>query len=476
MMKTSTPFSGIVWTAIQGLGNRGVQFIVELIMARVLMPEDFGLIGMLSIFLAIAQTLMDSGFSNALIQRQSKDDIDFSTVFVFNFVVSVILYVIFYISAPLIASFYNAPELISITRILTLSIIINSFSIVNRTKLTIRLDFKALALISLASSLFAGAIGIILVYSGAGVMSLVVYTLTMYIAQTLLYCLKLKWEPSFSFSKESFKTLFSFGGNLLLANLLSNIYSNIYSIAIGKKYTTTDLGYYTKAEQFTSFSISSIGVILAKVSFPLMSSVEDKDEELPKMYKHLLSISSYAVFPISFYLIFYANAIIDTLLTDKWLSMVVILQLLCIDWMWDPMCKINANILLVLGKSKLILRLEVVKRILSITILFLTLPFGIKVLCYGRVAYSVIAVIINTYYTGCFFPQINILKQLRIVLPYICCAILSYGLSSIFIVAINNSLLKMIIGFLFGSMTYIVLTQIFKIGYLENVKKELINN
>lgn len=469
----SKAFSGVFWTFLQGFGSRGIQFIVELIMARVLVPDDFGKIGMLAIFISISETLVDSGFSNALIQRQSKDSRDFSTVFVFNIVISGIIYALLFFTAPFISEFYDVEELTPITRLLSLGVIINSFTIINRAKLLISLDFKSIAIITMTASVIAGIIGISLVYNNFGVYSLVFYTLSTYLIQALLFSIKARWRPSFVFSKSSFRGLFSFGGNLLLANLLSNIYSNIYSIAIGKKYNSEELGYYTKAEQFTTFSISSIGIIFSKVTFPLLSSQGGSDNQLRDIYIKFIRVSSFLVFPIAFFLCFYARPLILFTLTEKWANTIIILQLLCLDCMWDPFCKLNTNLLLVKGYSKLILRLEIIKRVLSISILFITIPFGIIWICIGRVFYSYLAVLINTYYTGKIIPDLKLITQLKHVIPYFLCAmitgLLSYGICLFF----GGNLLRLLVGLSIFLGSYLLCTHKMGISYLQMLLGEI---
>jgi len=471
----SKAFSGVFWTFLHGFGSRGVRFVVELIMARVLLPEDFGVIGMLAIFISISETLVDSGFSNALIQRQSKNPVDFSTVFVFNIIISVFIYLMLFIGAPYIAEFYNVEELTPITRILGIEVIINSFSIINRAKLLIKLDFKSIAIITLFASTIAGIIGIILVYNDFGVYSLVLYSLSSYIIQAVLFSLKAKWKPSLAFSLQSFKDLFSFGGNLLLANILSNIYSNIYSIAIGKKYNSKELGFFTKAEQFTTFSISSIGIIFSKVTFPLLSSQGNSNEQLKDVYIKFIRVSSFFVFPLAFYLCFFAHPLIIFTLTEKWASAIIILQFLCLDCMWDPFCKLNTNLLLVKGYSKLILKLEILKRVLSITILFITIPFGIVYICIGRVVYSYMAVYINTYYTGKIIPELRVLNQLRHVLPYFLCALITGGMSYFISMFFTSSFARLLIGLVVFTTIYLFATKLLRISYLRVLYNEFLD-
>ena len=467
--------SGIFWTAIQGFGGRGVQFVVELLMARVLMPSDFGLVGMLSIFIAVSQTLVDSGMANALIQKQSKDDIEYDTVFIFNLVISCVVYLVIFFISPLISSFYGVPELTIIARVLSLVVIVNAITIISRAKLTIQLNFKSLAIITITSSLIAGTIGLILVYSDFGVYSLVFYIIAQYVFQAILSFVYSKWLPTFKFSVQSFKDLFSFGGNLLLANLLSNIYSNIYSIAIGRKYNSSDLGFYTKAEQILTFSIASVGIVFSKVTFPVMSSITQKDEVLPGVFKKFLRLVCFITFPISVFIFFYSKPIVLLLLTEKWTSMIIILQLLSLDWMWDPFCKLNTNMLLVKGYSKWNLNIEIVKRIVSIAILFISLPFGLIGICVGRIVYSYISIYINSFYTGKIYKTCNLLNQLKSVIPYLIISVVSGLLSVAIVCEIDNVLQKLLFAVVVYGALYHFMTKFAGVSFYDDIKEELLS-
>ena len=260
--------SGVLWSCVERFSVQGIQFVIMVIMARILLPSDYGMIGMLAIFIAIAQTLIDSGFSNALIQKKDRSEIDYSTVFYFNIAVGIVLYFILFFSSPLIARFYNTPELTGLTRVLALNLFINSLAVVQRAILSIKIDFKTQAKASFSAAIISGIVGIVMAYTGFGVWSLAVQTVLNAFVNTVLLWIFSKWIPLKVFSFESFKKLFTFGSKLLASGLLDTIYRNIYTIVIGKKFASTDLGYFTRADQFAQFPSSNLTGIIQRVTFP----------------------------------------------------------------------------------------------------------------------------------------------------------------------------------------------------------------
>lgn len=454
--------SGILWSGIERFSTQGIQFVIEMVMARLLLPSDYGLIGMLVIFMAVSNTFIDSGFSNALIQKQNRTQADLSTVFYFNIIISVVLYVALFYLAPLISLFYETPALTQVVRIYGLTLIIGAFSAVNRTVLVIEVDFKSQSKISLFSIFISGALGIFLAIQGFGVWALVWMSIGNLSLQAILFFYFVKWRPSWVFSIQSFQSLFSFGSKLLLTSLLGSLYDNLYTIVIGKKFKTTDLGYYTKSEQFARLPSTNLAFIISRVSFPILSAIQDDNERLTTAYKKYLSLSSMLVFPIMITLAVLANPIVVTLFTEKWTGMVLLLQILCFDWMWDPMSKININLLLVKGKSNLILKLEIFKRIISVSILVLTLPFGLIGLAVGRVIYSFLAIYINSYYTGKTIHALNYFEQMKIAIPFFLIAVITGAVIFSVILLFDSLIIQMIVGVVIGVLCYFVLLAVLK--------------
>ena len=407
---------GTIWSTLERFSVQGIQFVVMIIMARILTPEDYGLVGMLAIFIAISQSLIDSGFSQALIRKQDRNEVDNSTVFYFNIGVGLVLYFILFFSASIIADFYNEPLLIPITRTIGLSLVFNSLVVVQRALLTIRLDFKTQAKASFAGVIVSGVVGIWMAYTGYGVWAIVLQQLTNLAIITVLLWVLSHWKPIWAYSWKSFKELFSFGSKLLASGLLDTIYRNLYLIVIGKVFKASDLGYYTRAHQFTDFASSNITGILQRVTYPLLCTIQDDDNRLADVYRRLLKTSAFIVFPLMMGLAAVARPMILSFLTEKWLFSASLIQILCFSQMWYPVHAINLNLLQVKGRSDLFLRLEIIKKVIGVIILCITIPFGLIVMCCGMIANSIIALIINTHYTGKLI-HLGFIAQMGYLLP-----------------------------------------------------------
>lgn len=390
---------GVVWSALERFSLQGVQFLINIIMARLLLPSDYGLIAMLAIFLQISQTFVDSGFTNALIQRKDRTEVDFSTVFYFNIIIAIVFYLILFLSAPWIAYFYEMPALVLVTRVIALNLIISAFSAVHKTKLTISIDFKTQSKVSLMAAIISGGIGIWIAYAGWGVWALIFQSLLNTLLVTFFFYCFLPWVPLKKFSISSFRRLFSFGSKLLIAGMINTVYRNLYAIVIGKKFSAKYVGYFTNAEQFAKFPSSNLNGIISRVIFPVLSSIQEDDFRLAQVYRKYIRLTSYIIFPLMVGLAALAPAIVKLLLTDKWAAVIVLLQILCFDWMFDHLSAINLNLLYVKGRSDLSLRLEVIKKTIATIILFLSIYGGLIGICLGRVLYSLIATYLNTRYT-----------------------------------------------------------------------------
>lgn len=430
-------------------------------MARILLPSDYGMIGMLAIFIAIAQVLIDSGFSNALIQKKDRSEVDYSTVFYFNIVVGLVLYFILFFSSPLIANFYNTPELSSLTRVVALNLFINSLSVVQRAILSIKIDFKTQAKASLNAAWISGGVGIAMAYTGWGVWSLAVQTVLNAFINTVLLWFFLKWWPLKVFSYRSFKELFSFGSKLLASGLLDVTYRNIYTLVIGKKFASADLGYYTRADQFAQFPSSNLTGIIQRVTFPVLSEIQDDTERLATAYRKFLRLSAFLIFPLMTGLAAVAYPFIHFLLTEKWSFAALLLQVLCFSYMWYPIHAINLNLLQVKGRSDLFLKLEIYKKILGVVVLCVTIPMGLVAMCYGMIVSSLLALVINTFYTGKLIG-VGLVKQLRDLSPALfysfSMAIVVYTVIHLF----DNQLVQLVIGITVGIIYYLLISYLTK--------------
>lgn len=465
---TGKTWSGMLWNTVERFSLQGVQFIIGIIMARILSPTDFGMIGMLTIFLTVSQSLIDSGFSNALIQKRNRNEIDFSTIFYFNIFIGIIVYVILFLTAPYIAEFYKMPLLTDVTRVIAISLVISSFSAIHKTKLVIKVDFKTQTKASFLSSVISGFIGCYLAYSGFGVWALVYQTLINALVGTFLLYHFLKWKPLIVFSKQSFSNLFAFGSRLLVANLLNTVYRNLYTLVIGKKFSATELGYYTRADQLAQFIPNTFSNILLKVAFPILIPIQDDNLRLIRIYRKYIRMSVFLTFPLMMGGVALAKPLILTLLTEKWIDTVLLLQLLCIDCMFDPISSINLNLLYVKGRSDLVLRLEIIKKTIAVIILFLSLPWGLVGICCGRIIYSLIAVFINICYTD-KLVHISFFMQVRDILPSLLLAISMSLVVYLCISIISYSVLKLILGIILGGVYYIVLAYLFKMKSFQDL-------
>lgn len=471
--------SGVKWSAIESYANQGIQFILGMIMARLLLPSDYGIIGMIAIFFAVAQSFVDSGFGEALIRKRNRTEVDYSTVFYFNIVVSIICYFILFLAAPYIADFFNEPILTDIVRVVGLTIIINSLKIVQIAQYTIAIDFKSIAKATLISQVLSGLAGILFAYKGFGVWSLVYQNLlNSLLSCALLLCLS-KWKPLLRFSFSSFKEMFSYGSKMLTAGLLHTLYVNINTLCIGKFYSPTDLGYYSRGCQFPQLLGGSFTTVVQRVTFPILAKIQDDDERLIYVYRKYIKLVSMVIVFALMLLAALGKPIILFLLTDKWAEAIIFLQIFAFAMITDHITQINLNLLKVKGRSDLILRLEVIKKTISFIILFASIPLGVVAICLSKVVYSQIATIINTYYTGKLFG-LGYMKQIRDFGPYFIYSFLAclpaYGLTYMQI----PNLLIIVAGALISVALYIGLLfkcndVIFKESYID-IKRKIFNS
>lgn len=416
--------SGLKWSAIGRFSTQGISFIIGLLLARVLSPSDYGLVGMVGIFFAIAQTFIDSGFGSALIRKKDCSEADYNTAFYFNIIVGLLACIILSILAPFIAQFFNTPVLEDIVIVMSINMLISSFTIVQWAKLNSAIDFKSQAKIKLIATIISGCIGLTLAYTGFGVWSLVFQNLLATILRTILLFVTTKWIPKRQFSKQSFSYLFNFGSKILTASLLHTIYTNMITMVIGKFYTAKDLGYYSRGESLAAFPSTNLTGILQGVTYPILSKIQDDDQRLIQVYRKYIAMTSMVIFFGMCLLAALAKPLIVTLLTDKWLDSVIYLQVFCFALMFDHICQLNLNILYVKGRSDLVLRLEIIKKTISISMIVAAIPFGVLAICISRVIYTQIAVIINTYYTGKLFG-LGYIEQVKDFINYLIFSLLS---------------------------------------------------
>lgn len=459
---------GIVWSSIERFSVQGIQFLVMIVMARLLTPKDYGLVGMVAIFIAVAQSLVDSGFSQALIRKQNRTETDNSTVFYFNIVVGILLYLVLFAIAPWVADFYNSPELTALMRVICLSVVFNSFVVVQRALLTVNIDFKTQAKASLTAAVVSGVIGIGMAYSGFSYWSIVAQQLVNLGLNTLLLWIFTRWRPRWIYSWGSFRELFTFGSKLMFSGLLDVVYRNMYLLVIGKVFTASSLGYYTRANQFAEFPSSNLTGIMQRVTYPVLCQIQDDDERLAQIYRRFLRLSAFLIFPLLVGLSAVAEPFVLLLLKEQWLFAATLLQIICFAMMWYPIHAINLNLLQVKGRSDLFLRLEIIKKAIAVLILCVTIPMGLIAMCVGQILSSLIALIINTNYTGKLI-QVGFLRQMRDLLPTLLLSLSMWGVVYGITSCLSGIILQLIVGIIAGMVYYIALSALFHFPELKEL-------
>lgn len=455
--------SGLFWSAIERFGQQGIQFVIAIIIARILTPADFGLIGMLAIFIAIVQSFVDSGFGSALIQRQNATQTDFSTIFFFNIIVSGLFYFGLFFSAPLIAKFYNQSILIPITRVMALNVIINSFALIQNTILTKNINFKTLTQVSILSITVSGTIGIFMAYRGFGVWALVFQILSGNIMKTVSLWIFNKWRPSLVFSLNALKSLFAYGSKLLASGLLNQIFDNIYKLVIGKQYSAVDLGFYTQAKRMQELPVMNSLSILQRVTFPVYSTIQNETRRLKNAYRKTIKGIIYFNFPLMIGLAVLAPLLVSILLTEKWMPAVVYLQLLCLVGLVYPLSAVNLNILKVKGRTDIFFYLEVAKKIIIAIAIIITLKMGVLAIVIGQVIASYICFLLNIYFSGRVINY-TVKEQLIDILPYFMLSFIT-GVLMVGIIYLSNlrSLLLLLLTAFIGIVSYLLLSRFLRL-------------
>lgn len=456
------------WSSVERFSVQGIQFLVMIIMARLLTPKDYGLVGMVAIFISVAQSLVDSGFSQALIRKQNRTETDNSTVFYFNIVVGVLLYFILFAIAPWVADFYDSPELTALMRVVCLSVVFNSFVVVQRALLTVNIDFKTQAKASLTAAIVSGVVGIGMAYSGFSYWSIVAQQLVNLGLNTLLLWIFARWRPRWIYSWNSFRELFTFGSKLMASGLLNVIYRNMYLLVIGKIFTASSLGHYTRAHQFAEFPSSNLTGIIQRVTYPILCEIQNDDERLALIYRRFLRVSAFLIFPLLVGLSAVAEPFILLLLKEQWLFASTLLQIICFSMMWYPIHAINLNLLQVKGRSDLFLKLEIIKKIIAVIILCITVPMGLIAMCVGQIFSSIICLIINTHYTGKLI-RVGFLRQMQDLLPTLVLSVTMWGVVFFTISFLTGFLLQLITGIVVGVIYYIVLAFLFRFPELKEL-------
>lgn len=425
---------GVSWSFIDSISSQGITFLVGLVLARLLTPEDYSLLGIIVIFIAVFNCIVDSGFSNALIRKTNATDKDYNTVFICNLGISIILCTTLFLSASAIAVFFNRPPLTNLLKVMSFIIIINAFAIIQRTILMKKIDFKTQTKVSVISSVSSGVVGIGMAVAGYGVWSLVGQQLSRQGLNTLFLWIYSKWYPKLQFSIESFKELFGFGWKLLISSLIATIWNEIYKIVIGKCYAPATLGLYSRADQFASIFSSNMTTVVQRVSYPVLSTIQNDKARLKEAYKRIIKVSMLPTFVFMLGMSGCAKSLIQVLVGDQWLPAVPFLQIICFQMMLYPLHSLNLNMLQVEGRSDLFLKLEIIKKTISVGPILLGIFIGIYWMLISSVLTGFICYYLNAYYSG---PALgySIKEQIIDILPAFGIALLMsavvYGMSYI---------------------------------------------
>jgi O-antigen/teichoic acid export membrane protein len=453
------------------IANSGIQFIITIVMARLLTPKDYGIIGMVAVFIAISQIFIDSGMTQALVREKEVSQADYSTVFYYNLLVAIAMYVLLFISANTISLYFREPLLIKIIRFVGLGVIINSFGLIQRTMLIRKLDFKTQTKIDVISSVASGSMGIVLAYLGYGVWSLVVLSLANQLTSASLLCLWNRWLPSATVNVNSFKRLFGFGWKMLCTGLLATLYGNIFNVIIGRVYTATQLGYYAKSQQLRDVAANSITNSVTKVSYPVLSSVQDERDRLKSGFEKIIKNSSFLTFPLMIGLAAIANPLVHLLFGDHWMPMVPYFQILCLSGMTFPHRSLNLTVLLVKGRSDIFLRLDILKIVIGMVMIttVIVLDYGIYGLLWTSFLSCKVAFVVNSYFSEKYISY-STTEQIKDMLPTL---LISAVMGMI--VYFCGDMLPQSNGFRLagqisiGVITYIALSKLFRIEELDTM-------
>lgn len=392
--------SGMVWSSVQKFGTISISFIANLILARLLLPADFGSIGMLIVFIALSDTLIDGGFGSALIQKKTPTNTDYSTVFYWNILLAVFLYLFLFLASPYIADFYSIIELSDLLRVLGAILLINSFNIIQTNILIKQLRFKVLAKRDLISTTIGSIIGVSLAYNDFGAWSLVASILVSGVIKSILLWTTCRWRPQPIFSWDSFKSLFRFGSFMFMSNMTEKLFTHLHALIIGKVFSASSLGYFTQASKLESVPASSLSAIVNQVTFPIFSSLQDDLERVRNAVRKNLKAIVFINFPLMVLLIVVAKPLIIILYTDKWLESVPIFQILCVAAMLHYSNTLNTNVIKSAGLGKLFFKLQLMKRAIALVVLIIGLQFGFLGMIWSVVVYNYIYFFINAYYSG----------------------------------------------------------------------------
>lgn len=459
---------GLYWKFFEQFSAYGMQFIVGVIMARLLSPTDFGIAALPAVFIAIAQVFIDGSFGLALIRKPEVNEKDLSTSFYYSIVVGLFSYIFLFLLAPYIADFYDTPILTPLVRVTAISFIWNPLIIPQTVILNRRLDFKTPAKISIINKIISAILGISAAYYGYGIWALVIATVSSSFFGFIQTWLAVKWLPRAKFSKNSFNYLWNFGNKMMGATLLGTLYNNIVPVIVGKTIGVADLGFYNRAKQFASLPSSNFTGIINSVTFPVLSKLQDNEEQFAVQYRRMIKDSSFVVFPIMVLLSVLARPLVITLLTEKWEGCVILLQIMCFTYMFQPAQILNLNLLQIKGRTDLTLKLEIFKKIFFTIVILVAIKYGLVVLCVVDFLLTMVALVLNTYYTGKLI-NVGYFKQVKDLLPSLILSLLMALIVILLLKVFANDLTALIVCGLTGILVYFGMAKILGFSELDDV-------
>lgn len=467
-----------LWRFFERCGAQFVTLIVSIVLARILTPSDFGTVSLIMVFTTILQVFVDSGLGTALIQKKDADDLDFSSVFYFNFAICLILYLGMFIASPFIAKFYKDISLTPIIRVISLTIVMSGVKGIQQSYVSRNMLFKKFFFATLGGTLFSAILGIGMAYAGFGVWSIVAQQLSNTAIDTLILWITVDWRPKRMFSWQRLKSLLSYGWKLLVSSLLDTIYNNLRNLIIGKIYTSSDLAYYNQGDKFPKVIVMNINASIDSVLLPSMSGEQDNKERVKSMTRRAIKTSTYIMAPLMMGLLFCAEPIVRLLLTDKWLPCVPYLRIFCFTYMFWPIHTANLNAIKAMGRSDLFLRLEIIKKVVGLILLFITMRISVMAMAYSLIFSGILSQIINSW-PNWKLLNYNYLEQLRDILPSICISVFM-GVCVYFIGFLSlPTLLQLIIQVIVGAIIYIVASIVLKLeefnylfGMIKSFKKK----
>lgn len=478
VVESNNVLKNFIWRFAERCGAQLVTFIVSIVLARILAPEDYGKIALITVFTIILQVFVDSGLGTALIQKKNADELDFSSVFYFNFVVCIILYIGMFLAAPFIAQFYNDLSLTPIIRVISLTIIISGVKGIQQSYVSKNMLFKRFFYSTLGGTVFSAALGIGMAWAGAGVWAIVAQQLSNTAIDTLILWITVKWRPKKMFSWKRLKSLLSFGWKMLVSSLLETVYTNIRNLIIGKMYSSSDLAFYNQGDKFPNVIVNNINTSIDSVLLPTLSKEQDDKERVKNMTRRAIKVSTYIMSPLMMGLAFCATPIVEIVLTEKWLPCVPFLQIFCITYMFYPVHTANLNAIKAMGRSDLFLKLEIAKKIVGMILLLSTMWFGVMAMAYSLLVSMITSMIINSW------PNRELLKysfkeQMIDILPSIALAV-AMGIVVSFVDKLGfSSALTLLIQVPTGAIIYLIgsmLLHLDSFEYLLGIMKSFIHN